>query len=231
MIWIYGAIILLLLLLWRPYLKKKYKRHRWMHALNLKQHHRVFNDIYADVNGFTLSKSARAQHDAIELTYGEIEFTSFIALIAMTKPSTKSRFYDLGSGVGKPIMASAMVFDMASYCGIERLEPLHQAACLVTERLSTFPAYTEKVKKITWLNDDYAHIDLSAASLIFINATALFGEVWAHLNHQLQTQTSKGTIIITTSKPLLPSMPHRLIKSTVIHVSWGVINAYIQEKV
>ncbi len=231
MILVYCSILLMLFLLSLPYLKKTYRLKRWQHALHLKQHHAVFQTIVKDINGFALSRSARAHHDAMEYTYGEIDFMSFIALIAMTHPTTETRFYDLGSGTGKAVLACAMVFDMQACCGVELFEPLHHAAVVQKDKLRHVPAYIKKTGSIHFMNDNFLNIDLSKASLIFINATALFGDTWEKLNQQLQTQTTAGTVIITTSKPLISSTAYDVINTTKVNMSWGVVSAYIHASV
>ena len=215
----------MLFLLGIPYWKKAYILRRWQRSLQLKKHHAVFQSIVNDIDGFALSRSARTHHDAMEYTYGEIDFTSFIALISMTHPTIETRFYDLGSGTGKAVLACAMVFDMQVCCGIELFEPLHTAALIQEDRLRQYPAYTQKADTIHFMNDNFLNVDLSKASLIFINATALFGDSWEKLNQQLLTQTNAGTVIITTSKPLIAS--NYITKTTMVSMSWGIVTAFI----
>ena len=227
MILINCSILLMLFLLGLPYWKKAYVLRRWQQSLHLKQHHAVFQTIVNDINGFALSRAARAHHEAMEYTYGEIDFMSFIALIAMTHPTPETLFYDLGSGTGKAVLACAMVFDMQACCGIELFDALHNAALIQQDRLRQYPAYTQKADTIHFMNDNFLNVDLSKASLIFINATALFGDTWEKLNQQLLTQTNAGTVIITTSKPLIAS--RYIIKTTRVSMSWGIVTAFIHQ--
>lgn len=230
MLLIYCALLLILFLLGLPHWKKKYQLKRWQDALRLKQHHANYQAIVKDINGFALSRSARARNDAIEYTYGEIDFMSFIALIAMTHPTPKTRFYDLGSGTGKAVLACAMVFEMQAYYGIELFGELHNAALKQQEKLRLLSIYTKKSSSIYFIHDNFLNIDLSDASLIFINATALFGDTWENINLQLQTQTKPGTVIITTSKPLLSSTTYAIHNITKVIMSWGIVSAYIHHR-
>jgi hypothetical protein len=70
---------------------------RWQSRLAIKEHLVIYNQLFCHVNGFALSKKARAKLDAFEYLYGEIEFTSFIALLALANPDKETVFYDLGS--------------------------------------------------------------------------------------------------------------------------------------
>lgn len=70
----------------------------------------MFQNLYEDVDGYSISRKARVKMDAFAYTYGEIEFLSFIALLSLVKPNENSVFYDLGSGTGKAVIAAAMVY-------------------------------------------------------------------------------------------------------------------------
>lgn len=217
--------ILLFLLIW-PYWRRAYRLKLWKHTYNLQYHYPIFQKIVQPFDGFSLSRIARLQHDAMEYTYGEIEFTSFIALIAMTFPSPTTRFYDLGSGSGKAILAAAMVFDMQYYCGIELFNGLHDAALAQKKLLEQQSEYKKRAEKIHFINNNFLNVDLHQATLIFINATALIGPTWDLLNQKLSNESNECMIIITTSKALkIPSFI--ITKTTKVIMSWGIVQAYI----
>ena len=69
--------------------------------------------------------NARQKQDAIEYVYGEIEFLPFIALLSLDKPDSKTVFYDLGSGIGKAVLACAMVYPVHKSVGVELLPELY----------------------------------------------------------------------------------------------------------
>ena len=48
-------------------------------------------------------------------------------------PNSGAKFFDLGSGIGKTLIAARLVFSFASCHGVEILEGLHQAATWVHE--------------------------------------------------------------------------------------------------
>jgi SAM-dependent methyltransferase len=208
------------------YLYKKYKINQWCKALNLHAHFAVFNQLYESVDGFSLSKQARQDHDAFEYTYGEIEFLSFIALLSLTHPDENTRFYDLGSGTGKAVLAAAMVYDMESYCGVELFKTLYDVSVKQQKHLSRLPEYEGKAEKIEFIHADFLTVDLSKATLIFINSTAFVGETWQLLNERL-VETAFGATIITISKKLTSSV-FSITKTTKINMSWGPATVYIQ---
>ena len=203
--------------------------YRWRRALALDKHHAVYQQLFKSIDGFSLSKSARKTHDAMEYVYGEIDFFSFIALLSLTRPDSNTIFYDLGSGTGKAVFACAMVFPVRESHGIELFSLLHDAACSQRTALALLPDYAQTAKKIQFLNGDLFDSNFSRATLIFINATGFFGHRWIDLSHIIERSTACETII-TTSKPLI-SRCFRIAKITTVQMSWGTVNAYIQERV
>ena len=202
---------------------------RWYNALSLKKHEESFQRLFASLDGFALSRQARIAHDAMEYTYGEIDFISFIGLLSLTHPTTDTVFYDLGSGTGKAVFATAMVFNVHKSCGIELFHTLHEAAIKQQQQLQQCLDYQDTAGSIHFINADFLHVDFSDATLIFINATALFGDTWIALNQRLN-QTKSGTMIITTSKKLLSD--HFAVKKiTPVQMSWGRVNAYVQQRI
>jgi predicted hydrocarbon binding protein len=221
---IYLSIFIFLLVF---FLRKRKVRQikRWQKSLNLMHHKPVFHELYKDVNGFILSRQARKKQDAFEFTYGEIEFLPFIALLSLVKIDSSTVFYDLGSGIGKAVIACAMVYPVRKTVGIELFPQLHLSACEQVEKLKAIHDYQMAAEKIELIEGNFLDADLKDATLIFINATALMGKTWedlcSHLNNLPQIET-----IITTSKPLLDTEFWQ-VKHTKIQMSWGVVLAYI----
>jgi len=201
---------------------------RWKRRLDLKQHEIHFYALYAKVDGFSLSQEARQKSDAFEYTYGEIYFMSFIALLSLVKPGPCTRFYDLGSGTGKAVLSAAMVFKLEHCCGIERFFTLHEAAVQQKRLFEKHPNYINKIDIIQFIHDDFLKIDFSDATLVFINATAFMGSLWDNLS-QKTASLAPGAIVITTSKPLI-SPCFAVQKTTYVEMSWGVVIAYIQQR-
>lgn len=228
--YVLGLMIFICILIILPiyrFIRKKRKIKLWLKKLNIKQHQVMFNKLYETSDGFLLSRQARQHRDAFEFTYGEIEFTSFIALISLTHPHQNTRFYDLGSGTGRAVIACAMVFNVESCCGVELFVELHQEAEKQKKHLARLPGYEHKADIISFLHEDFLNVDLSDATLIFINSTAFMGETWQLLNEHL-AQVALGAIIITVSKKLTASV-FEVVKMTKIDMSWGVATVFIHQ--
>lgn len=196
--------------------------------LNLKHHAQIFHLLYGDVNGFMISQQARKNRDAIEYVYGEIEFLPFTALLSMVNIDHNTVFYDLGSGTGKAVVACAMVYPVHKSIGIELFPNLHQCACERLQKLAAMEGYTESSKKISFILGDFLTVDLSEATLIFINSSTLFGATWEALNTRLNSLPQLSTVI-TTSKTLSSSR-FKLVTRAKIQMSWGVVFAFIHKK-
>ncbi|MFC3909839.1 methyltransferase [Legionella dresdenensis] len=220
----FSLAALYLLIRWQ----RAHPYHQWRKRLQLARHESVFNQLYETVNGFELSKQARQSQDAPEYVYGEIEFESFIALIALCKPDADCIFYDLGSGAGKAVLACAMVFPVKKSYGVELFGNLHQCANRQKQTLSTLTGYSHCQDQITFIQSDLLHIPLTDATLIFINATSFFGYLWQQISIHLE-QIPNDAIVISTSKKLA-SDKFSVDLITRVNMSWGPVHAYIQRR-
>lgn len=222
-------LILFILLVFSESFWQRFRIWRWQKHIGLDNHLTILDTVSADINGFQLSRIARADCDALEYVYGEITPQAFVAILTLVKPDSSTVFYDLGSGSGKAVLICAMVFDVKKSCGIELFPNLDQAAKQQQQYLRTFVNYQQAADKITFICGNYLHTSFDDATLIFISATALFGETWKQLNHKLDTLPI-DTSVITTTKRLL-SKRFKLIQETRAEMSWGVVNVYIHTKI
>ncbi len=202
---------------------------RWRKTFAIDTVEPVFEKLYGDINGFALSREARQEHDAIDYIYGEIVFGPFIALLSLAKPNQNTVFYDLGSGTGKAVLASAMVFNMEKCVGIELFQSLHNAArqqCLALHALDDFLPATGNIR---FIHDNFLSCKLEDATLVYINATGFIGETWTLVSHRIE-ETATCLTVISTSKPLR-TKAFIVTKVTSVQMSWGVVRAYIHQRV
>ena len=212
-----------------PYTYQTYQFKRWRKALHLDTHAFIYQQLFASVDGFALSRLARMDHDAFDYTYGEIDFIAFIALLFLAKPNPDTVFYDLGSGIGTAVLACAMVYPIKKSIGIECLLPLHLAALQQKNKIKQYATYQHTASIIEFIHADFLQASITDATLIFINSTAYFGETWDKINQKLNTLPALETVL-TLSKPLrCPDF--KLIQKTRINMSWGPVDAYIHQRV
>ncbi|MBA2650540.1 MAG: hypothetical protein H0U75_13290 [Legionella sp.] len=200
----------------------------WRRQFNIQTHLLTFQTVYADQNGFILSQEARKGCDALEYTYGEIDFESFVALLSRFKPDEHTIFYDLGSGIGTAVVAAAMVFKINKSCGIELHQSLHECAKRIRLRLGNMPEYSVAAEHICFINNDFLQCALGDASLVFINATAFFGDFWLQISHHLE-HLPTGAIVLSTSKKV-DSKLYSVTYNTHIKMSWGTVKVYAQQR-
>lgn len=197
----------------------------WSKGLSLGKHLAVFETLYRDINGFILSKEARRGQDAIQYVYGEIEFIAFIALVSKARVNKETVFYDLGHGIGKTVIACAMVFEVKKSIGVELFDALHQVAIEKKQTLLNHSAYAHLEHRIEFIRADLLNVDYKDATLIFINATGFIGDFWNQLVAHLEQSAAKATII-TTTKPI-NSNQFKMTYQTTVPMSWGAVTAYL----
>ena len=187
---------------------------KWRQQYHILEHINNINRHYADVNGFKISTQARIENPQLELTYGEIQLESFLALISMTKPTHESVFYDLGCGLGKTVLACSQVFAMKKCYGVECMPELVNIA-------------KQKSKgNITYLQQNILDTQWADATILFINVASFIPELWQAITQKIQHQPV--STIITCAKPLALSEVYTVTKTQVL-CSWGVIPAYIHK--
>lgn len=226
-LWIALAIISVIGLIVPAYVRKNRLR-QWRENLQIDKHEAVYEQLYHQINGFEKSKQARQHHDELALTYGEIQFQSFIALISLCKPVATTIFYDLGSGTGKTVISAAMVFPLKKSIGIECLKTLDDIAKKIKQDLISINDYKDKKSVIQFQHNDFLECDWDDGTLIFINSTTIIGALWAQLLVKLE-RLQQNTIVITTTKSI-PLESFQLIYCTDVLMSWGIVTAYIHKK-
>ena len=201
---------------------------RWRKQWNIAKHQTVFEKIYSNVDGFSLSIAARAERNAMEFVYGEITFEPFAALLGLCKPNEETVFYDLGSGTGKAVIACAMLCKVKKSVGIEYFSALHDCAQNQQHVLSLVPEYYEKSQTIQFIHDDFLNASFADATLVFINATAYFGDYWSDISRHLE-QIPPKALVLSSSKALNSKL-FIVLETTWITMSWGAVQMFIQER-
>ena len=98
----------------------------------------LYRDVYRDVDGTGLSlrERSRLSLDDNNFSYGEIEYLSFQQLLVDAGAGDGQVLYDLGSGVGRAVVAAALSGIRFLRCvGIEALPALHDCAHDIIEEI------------------------------------------------------------------------------------------------
>lgn len=122
----------------------------------------------------------RAMNDGRELvrtlTYGELDFEALAAIIYSIKYNhgylmEGAKFYDLGSGTGKAVIAAACLHSFSTCVGVELLEGLHRVA--LTHKATWDAGETEGRPAVEFLQGsilDWAAGDWSDGDVLFANS-------------------------------------------------------------
>ncbi len=222
-------LFILVFLMCFPAWYRQWQWLRWKKNLNVVIHEQPFLNITRPYNGFLISQQARKGRERFEDVYGEIDWLSFVDLMSVVTLKPESVFYDLGSGTGKNVLLCAMVFDIKKSCGVEQFEMLHHAAVAQQQELSGLLAYQQKAAGIYFICGDFLNEHFNDATVVFINSTAYFGDTWVNISKKLETVLT-CEVIITTSKKLVSTV-YRVTQEKKVQMSWGVVLAYIHERV
>lgn len=188
----------------------------------------LFERLFKDSDGFSVSMANRKKLDLQikELTYGEIEFDSFCALLDQMNVDENDIFYDLGCGTGKPVIAAALVKQCKKSVGIELLEDVYNLANEIKEKLEKLlkaDGYTPPI--IEYVHGDIVEKDFSEADVVYIASTCFDQEFMAVLAKKCETLKS-GTKIATLTKELISP---ELIKTQTLTLpmTWGNTTVFI----
>ena len=193
--------------------------------------------------GKKISKDARENENSawnFSFTYGEMDFMSMGELFYTINEryggmSQGGIFYDLGSGIGKALIAAALLGDFSECRGIEIIENLHSLAeNLVAEYHDNFVKFLIQnsdiwtvAPKITCVCADLLKYDWSDASMLLVNSTCFDEETISAISN---VPVANGTISISLSKALSATSWLQLEKVQK-KMSWGDATIYIQKKV
>lgn len=201
-------------------LKNKYLIFRWRKKLGVKKHLQYIEQLFNEVNPYKISRQARQSEPDLNLTYGEIDLESLLALVSLTPIQETAFFYDLGCGIGKTLFAIAHTFTKIKCMGIEKLFPLiHTAQQVLLNETPTIQ------KRIHFIHEDLFNISWHQDSIVFINIASFMQYNWQRLNDKCMLMPAK--IFITCCKPLNLANYH--ITETQVQCSWGIRPAYIHQ--
>ena len=139
-------------------------------------------------------------------------------------------FYDLGTGTGKPVYATALVAKPKRAIGIELFSELVDEATILNSKFQRlqqnhhFPISTI----IEFVCADILEYDWSDGDVIYVASTCFnvdFMEKIAVKAEQLKT----GSKVITLTKELPSEKFHQLSRNG-YRMTWGVTTVYMYEK-
>lgn len=195
----------------------------------------LFNHLYGHVKGYAISTAARAASPEIDTEstlYGELPFETWQEIVGFVQPNLDGVFFDLGSGTGRIVMASHLLYNFRKSIGVEFLKGLHDAACEVKEdfEINVKPQVLEHVanREIEFRLGDIFKTDLSEADFIFMNHPFKESETFMQLEEKFLTELKSGSKIVTTIRALRDPRFKKLGSQT-FKFSWGNSTAHFFE--
>lgn len=199
----------------------------------------VYSDYcraFQGVPHFSHPSPDEARHYAVpqrSLVAGEVEFAAFAALVSSLSVVPGERFLDLGSGLGRALVAWALLLPECTAAGIEIRPSLHDAAVSIVAGLR------ESVRQRIHLHcGDCFECDWGEASVILVNSTGFDDELMARVAAKLSGITP-GTRIVTLSQPL-PSPPGAaaecppaglvLVSKALYRMTWGNATVHVYKR-
>ncbi|OQR94431.1 hypothetical protein ACHHYP_01272 [Achlya hypogyna] len=191
---------------------------------------RVYRHISSDY-GKELSMQARkdTEYDTTQHVYGEIAFLPFADIlhsITPDLPQNNAVFYDLGSGVGKAVVAAALLHPFHKSVGIEVLKPLVDFAYGRKEKLAQeFDSIADSISFVAGSFFDHSWGD---GDLVFSHSTCFSPAMWERISKQAE-QLKQGAYFVSVSH-VLQSPLFEVLRTMVVTMSWGSCTVYIHRR-
>ncbi len=192
-----------------------------------------FNQLYGEINGYDISNKARAEAKITEgLLYGELPFATWKSIVMKANPKHDAVFFDLGSGTGRVVMQSHLLFNFQKSIGIELLAGLHDKACEIAQRFVDEIEHEVQdelgYRELHLFNESIFDTDLQEADFIFLNHPFKDRELLEKLEQKFLAELKPGTKIVTIIRALTnPSF--KALGSEKFTFSWGESTAYFFE--
>jgi SAM-dependent methyltransferase len=177
-----------------------------------------FRKIFDDVPFLKLSSG--------NYTNGEIVSTSelriFFDLIKMHNGLLEgSNFYDLGSGVGKPCIAAALLHNFKLCTGIEITKDLYEISLAVLEK-ATFGCCRGTSSSISFIHASFLEQKSWSfdGDVIFMNSTCFDRELMESVSNCAKNM-KPGSFFISLTFPLNPSCGFEVIEELRLTMNWG----------
>lgn len=168
----------------------------------------AYCSLFQGVSHFSSPTAEEARRYAVpsrSLVAGEVEFPALAAMLASAGVSGGDRFLDLGSGIGRAVLAFALIYPACSAAGVEIRVPLHEQAASVASRLA--PDVRSRVHLHC---GDLFDVAWHEANILFVNSTGFDDSVMSRVTGKLR-DVAPGTRVITLSQPL-PSLHSTSLK-------------------
>jgi hypothetical protein len=178
----------------------------------------IMNRIYKDICGFEIPKDDEQQvrKSKGSPVYGEINHISIAKLLEYLNLSKQDIFYDLGSGVGKVVVQTALFSDVKKAVGIELSEQRHRDAQMALDRAILWEPSIKKRCELK--NADLMETDLSKATVVYTCSTAFSARFMNQVTKRLAKFTHDFRLVTLQDLPF--SKNFLLVDTIYLNMSW-----------
>lgn len=178
----------------------------------------IIDDLYKNINGFSISEKERStiREQGGNPTYGEITHKGAVELLSKLNLKESDVLYDLGSGVGKLVVQVGLTTP-AKVVGVELSKTRYENALSVQKEIEQ--RNLAKKDKIKFINKNISDVPLDQATVVFMCSTCFSDQLMKSLSDKLG-KLKKGLRVVTLRK--LPE-PHnfKLIDTLQLPMTWS----------
>jgi len=178
----------------------------------------IMNRIYKDLGGFEIPREDElaVRKSKGSPVYGEINLQALNILLDYLKLKEKDIFFDLGSGVGKVIMQTALRTPVGRALGVELSSARFEEAIVALKRATTFEPHI--TKRLKFINADLMTTDLSKATVIYTCSTAFSQAFMNKLTGRLAELTHPYRLVSLQELP--ETSAFKLLDTLKLDMSW-----------
>ncbi len=194
----------------------------------------LFNHLYSNVDGYHIASRAQAAVPGSReaLLYGEIPFKTWQKIVARSKPKSDAIFFDLGSGTGRVVFQSHLLFNFKKSIGIELLDDLHIKACELEKNFQKIikPQISHLLSdnKLEFIHGNILRADLHEADFILVPHPFKNEKDFLTLEEKFLRELKPKTKIVTLIRDLRSS-DFKYFGFETYEFSWGKSSAYFYE--
>jgi hypothetical protein len=203
-----------------------------MGGVRLDQALPLFQRLFDGASGYELSRRGRdaVVREDLSLIYGEAIPQSFYELMCEAQPRAGERFVDLGSGLGKPVVLAALLFDFARCSGFEVVPALAEESRRICARLrdEAESANAGEVAPVEVLQGDFRAADLSDVGVLFTHASCFEMRLLNDLDDKV-SELPLGARVVVVGRML---RSRKLVRRYAGHceMDWGKAMATVYER-
>ena len=194
----------------------------------------LFNHLFSNVDGYHIAGRAQGATPGSReaLLYGEIPFKTWQKIVARSKPKSDAVFFDLGSGTGRVVFQSHLLFDFKKSIGVELLDGLHNKASELEKdfQKAIQPQISHLLgeRKLEFIHGNILHTDLHEADFILLPHPFKKEEDFLLLEEKFLRELKPKTKIVTLIRDLR-NPAFKYLGFETYEFSWGKSSAYFYE--